>query len=127
LAYVDASYGAEDGHPTYEYLFMMGGTAVASTSRRMTTVPRRTGESEYCALSEAAHEAAGIRNFTTSPHKRGNAFVARTWWSFWMLGPEASAPLASNLALEVQVTRERLYSCRDVTMALQPLAPCQVS
>jgi hypothetical protein len=29
FGYVDASFGAKDGHPTYGYLYMMGGATVA--------------------------------------------------------------------------------------------------
>jgi hypothetical protein len=63
VGYCDASYGAPDSKPVYAYLFMMGGGPISWASRKTSVVPRSTGEAEYIALSEAAREAAGIRNF----------------------------------------------------------------
>jgi hypothetical protein len=63
VGYSDASFGAPDSKPIAAYLFKMGGAPISWASRKITVVPRSTGEAEYIALSEAAREAAGIRNF----------------------------------------------------------------
>jgi hypothetical protein len=63
IGYSDASFGAPDSKPIASYLFKMGGAPISWASRKTTVVPRSTGEAEYIALSEAAREAAGIRNF----------------------------------------------------------------
>jgi hypothetical protein len=63
VGYSDASFGAPDSKPVAAYLFKMGGAPISWASKKTTVVPRSTGEAEYIALSEAAREAAGIRNF----------------------------------------------------------------
>jgi hypothetical protein len=55
---VDISFNTKDKHPTYGYLYIIGGATVAKV-----IIPRSIREAEYYALSEAAPKAAGIRNF----------------------------------------------------------------
>jgi hypothetical protein len=63
VGYSDTSFGAPDSKPVTSYLFKMGGGPISWASKKTSVVPRSTGEAEYIALSEAAREAAGIRNF----------------------------------------------------------------
>jgi hypothetical protein len=62
VGYSDASFGAPDSKPVAAYLFKMGGAPISWASKKTSVTPRSTGEAEYIAVSEAAREAAGIRN-----------------------------------------------------------------
>jgi hypothetical protein len=67
LAAIDASYASnpEDSRSMTGYVFFMGGAPVLWRSHRQSVIAKATASAEYMAASEAAKEAAWMRNFLT--------------------------------------------------------------
>ncbi|KAJ7550592.1 hypothetical protein O6H91_07G108100 [Diphasiastrum complanatum] len=65
IGFADADWGGDvdERKSTLEYLFMLGGGAVAWASSRQRTVALPTTEVEYMALCHASREYVWIRSF----------------------------------------------------------------